>query len=135
MSELTTKNEPEKLTLETGKFYRTRDGRKAEVLKTDMPGTRKIVVVIYDGDENDTCWVRCYPITGVYSFEPRTEIESPMDLIAEWREPVKVEGWVNVYTDGTQHFHTSQETAEQASYDPLRVACVYVSGIEGGESC
>ena len=68
------------LVFEVGRHYRTRDGRKASVLlirETYMTGE------IEDYNHNPITWNR----GGGWFSEP---VPSDVDLVAEWRDPVRV---------------------------------------------
>jgi len=97
--------------LEVGKFYKTRDGRKAEVVYINESLAEQHQVVIYL--EGSTCVSFC-KIDGVYSAGYRCG----KDLISEWKEPVRVCGWFNVYPgeDGFElyHFRTKEEAEKVA---------------------
>lgn len=76
------------LKFERDKWYRTRRGEKMRVVCTDAPG--KFPIICHDelGD------IRRRYEDGFYC---ASRGESSLDLIAEWREPVKGEGrfWCN----------------------------------------
>ncbi|MEZ5781176.1 MAG: hypothetical protein R3D70_05955 [Rhizobiaceae bacterium] len=87
----------ETLMLEAGKFYRTRDGRRAFVshvlgvspfpnkIRDDFPVTGYI-----DG----TGYAPVWRLDG--SFGNRSHDN---DLVAEWVEPKRIKGWVNIFAD------------------------------------
>jgi hypothetical protein len=74
------------LKLETGKYYKTRDGRKVYLVATECPGD-----VL--GDEQPRHW----PVIGWVKGMPRIQMwhhggrhdswKEELDLVAEWREP------------------------------------------------
>lgn len=85
-----------KLKIEAGKFYRTRDGRKAGIYRTDAKGKRPIHGYIVDSEENAFCWYK-----GGYSFSNR-DVKYENDLISEWQEPLDFDWnclpkWANKY--------------------------------------
>lgn len=62
------------------------------------------------------------------------------NAISEWKEPVKVSGWVNVYRNplpSPLRLHASKETADSANEmlweHNERLACIFVQGTEGEE--
>ena len=112
--------------LEAGKYYKTRNGLKAyvEFIRQDNPFRD---------------YIPEYPAIGfIESYgehmwktngEFNTFIESELDLISEWREPVKVSGWVNVYDTFTSMLYKTKERANSVKCQG-RIACIYVSGVE-----
>jgi hypothetical protein len=68
--------------IEKGKFYRSRNGRKWEVLKTDA--SCDICVIAYC--DYDRMLIHLYG-NGCYSND---KSESDFDLIAEWTEPIEI---------------------------------------------
>lgn len=70
----------EKLTLQVGKYYKTRDGRKATVLYVVPESTKSDVPVVVDIDGKE----RRLSADGRYLHRQ----DWCFDLIAEWREPV-----------------------------------------------
>lgn len=61
-------------------------------------------------------------------------------VITNWLElapePIRVEGWVNVYADTHREIFYHKIIADTAARDRAskRIACVYVNGIEGVEA-
>lgn len=109
--------------IEVGKFYRTRAGHKARVYATDAGGSYPIHGAIgMDGAWTTADWCA----SGHFVADSE---EAASDLIGQWREPVKVNGWVNVFADGgcSLIFESKQRADEFAT---TRVACVFVSGQE-----
>jgi hypothetical protein len=52
------------------------------------------------------------------------------DFVGEWKEPVKVEGWVNVQASGLlSTIYVSRDQADKNATSH-RIACVRVSGTE-----
>ena len=116
--------------IEVGKYYRTRDGRKAYVsgphpfLSEDS--TYKFAGFI-DGEAHNRAhvwtakgeWLRC-KISG-------------KDLIAEWSEPAepkRIKGWLNIDADNmTRLFDTRREADNGAFSD--RIACIEIDVAEG----
>ncbi|CUW85644.1 hypothetical protein N5C66_03725 [Rhizobium pusense] len=89
-------NEAQALTLEAGKFYRTRDGRKAFVSGInpfpDGSHIRAIGVVVDEG-------VQGWDLNGAFTLE----LEHRLDLVAEWVEPKRIKGWVAIWAKGGDH--------------------------------
>lgn len=71
-----------KLKIEAGKFYRTRDGRKAGIYRTDVNTSKRSIhgyVIASDGIEYSRYWRS----DGMF-FNTK---KSKVDLIEEWQEP------------------------------------------------
>ena len=112
--------------LEAGKYYKTRNGLKAyvEFIRQDSPF----------GD-----YLTKYPAMGFIerygeqrwktNGEFNTFIENELDLISEWRELVKISGWVNLYDTFTSMLYKTEEEANSVERQG-RIACIYVSGVE-----
>ena len=112
--------------LEAGKYYKTRNGLKAyvEFIRQDS----------LFGD-----YLTKYPAMGfIESYgeqmwktngEFNTSIENELDLISEWREPIKISGWVNVSDIFTSGLYKTKEEADFCAGQSRR-ACIYVSGVE-----
>jgi hypothetical protein len=121
------------MTPEVGCYYRTRDGRKAYVSVLFPPSPwgglqpRYVALGWIEGDDAESSWAadgRCC--------EWR-DTEDPRDLIAPWRDPVTVKGWVNVYEDGSpSRLYATRADADEALVFLCRdrIACVYVEGTE-----
>lgn len=84
--------------IEAGKYYTTRDGRKAFVDtivggSPFMAGCQPIYPVIgyIEDEDSSSSWM----IDGVASFE----VGGERDLIREYREPEKVVRWVHMWRD------------------------------------
>lgn len=97
-------NESKALTLEAGKYYRTRDGFKAMVIAKNpfnMHGKQGEAFIgaiefpkpgddAFDFPESATSW----DPSGVFNEDGS---ESEYDLIAEWVEPKRIKVWVNIF--------------------------------------
>jgi hypothetical protein len=59
-------------------------------------------------------------------------LTTPFDIIAPWREPAEIKGWVNVYPYTMSRCHKTRDEADRSAMAD-RLACVYVSGVEGVE--
>lgn len=111
------------LRLEVGKEYRTRNGSKIKVIyKKPVAFTHPYVAVTFEDYS-----VLLYTKYGQYT----NHSQSGWDIIEEWMEPVRVSGWVNVYSDGVGVVYATKEKADRILTGESRIACVYVSGVEG----
>jgi hypothetical protein len=89
---------------EIGKFYKTRDGRKAQVFMLSNGNNRMLGAVLYSWKVWEVTHWNQQGCEGTGS-------EYPWDLVAEWREPIKysVELWGTAFapvpdTTDLQHF-------------------------------
>lgn len=80
--------------IEAGKFYRTRDGRKARVYAVD--GTLGTSSEIHGAVFHGGAWgARQWSKSGSYN----NTIERELDIVSEWAEPApKLIAWVPVLT-------------------------------------
>lgn len=104
-------------------YYKTRDGRRAYVAERSPFATTR-------GDR----WIGLFETGGAHSWRADgmsyTETASALDLVEEWREPVRVSGFVNVYPDGfTSPVYPTRSRADLAA-DEQRIACIYIEGAE-----
>lgn len=92
-----------------GQFYKTRDGRKAEILCVDLKGYQPVAIRIFnkDGDLLELC-----ELNGKYNDDPD---ESEFDLIEPWTES-KPRRLVWIYSDGTVRFSEDKEP-----YTPISI--------------
>lgn len=105
--------------------YKRRDGKKAAVLGK-CPFMHEWIYTYRDSTQMcGTCIVH---ENGRVSYDK----ERPSDLVAEWREPIIVKGWVNIYENVGRLFHATKDLADKNSAGE-RVACIYVTGTEGVE--
>ncbi len=142
-------NEAQALTLEAGKYYRTRGGKKVFVAALslfDDQADHPVAVIIGNEDvEGELQW---YAPSGKYNAYHGGDLEE--DLVAEWVEPKRIKGWLNIY--GMPHsklgslpkadayagtsLHPSREIADTASlngfqFQGLRIACIEIDVLEG----
>jgi hypothetical protein len=92
--------------IEEGKYYRTRDGRKAFIYK------------IHDNESSSHPVHGCYwngKFTKSQAWNPGghylSSIESSVDLVAEWIEPVRVEvsvAWDSCMCDGVKFVYPAE---------------------------
>lgn len=121
------------MNFEVNKSYRARGGLKVTIIAVGINNLMSMVGVITH--LNGLQHVDTFTKDGKFD---ETGEERLLDLVAEWRDPIKVSGWVNVYRNselmvGLGHIHTSRETAKQtAALYPIQkpIACIYVEGIE-----
>jgi len=94
---------------EVGKYYRTRDGRKALVLYTDKRSNfgRSLIVLLFQKDE-DLTWH--YLSTG--KAEP--DVECAADLVGPWREPTVA--WAVITDTGNLWLYAEEQIAEQVAF-------------------
>jgi len=132
-------NEVKALTLEPGKYYRTRDGRRAFLTTTINNNPFRS-----DGDGR-------YPVSGFIEGDGRNDwsasgefYENGMnnhngDLIAEWVEPKRIKGWLNINRPlgaecgdvaSTGNVWASKEHADVCASE-RRIACIEIDVLEG----
>ena len=112
--------------LEAGKYYKTRNGLKAyvEFIRQDNPFRDYIPeypAIGFIESYGEQMWKT--------NGEFNTSIENELDLISEWREPIKISGWVNLYDTFTSMLYKTEEEANSVERQGRR-ACIYVSGVE-----
>ncbi len=119
----------EKKLPKAGEYWQTRDGRKAYVAVDLVSPFKKCEDLQFplrgfiEGRDTVAAWYR----NGRY-----LSSEQAADLVAPWRDPVKVAGWVNIYLSHSSEVHATREDAERwAGKD--RIVRVYVEGVEGKE--
>lgn len=122
---------------EVGKYYRNRDGEKVKVIANfeEELGLASPIISLrkmedcYDNHFSNGCVMK--------------GISHRHDLMEEWREPIKVEGWVNIYKHGSDlnngvwtRLFLTREDADflSDSVKLTRLACIKVSGVEGTEN-
>jgi hypothetical protein len=123
--------------IEAGKYYRTRDGRKAFVVGVHPLAVQTpFVGVIYE--QMDI--LRMTPCTWDNTGEsPDSNTSSPEkdSLVAEWKEPAKGTVWVNINRNDNRlkdiwasaPYETKAEADERSS--SIRIACIEVPWTEG----
>jgi hypothetical protein len=128
-------NDKQTLTLEVGKYYRTRDGKKAYagyvMAESPFNGSKPLYPVSgwVDGEVMPQCW----NLDGSLH-EP--ENEHKFDLVAEWVEPRRIMGWLAICSaDNGQiiypgrQMHPTAAIALRAS--PNAIACIEINVLEG----
>lgn len=110
--------------IEVGKFYKTRGGQKVRVYAIDGNNTPHC---IHGATQSPYGWVMytwqfdgCY-YKGYFGDD---------DIVAEWRDPIKLEGWINIYKSGSSEFHKSKSVADFHACKE-RLACKYICVEEG----
>jgi len=134
--------EPKKqtLTIEAGKYYRTRSGRTAFVAAVTLPnpntGENRIYPALGYIEGRDETW----KLSGA-NMSGRTHDD---DLVAEWVEPKRIKGWISVAGNISKHdpiidgklyagsltiWPTRQEAIEGSTGALL--ACIEIDVLEG----
>ena len=117
-------NDKQTLTLEAGKFYRTRNGRKAFVgCENPFADGSTLRVFGYIEGAGIAIWRTdgCYFSDGA---------AASSDLVAEWVEPKRIKGWVNIDEDYCAYRYDTRKQADaKASKD--RIACIEIDVLEG----
>lgn len=120
------------LKIEAGKFYRTRGGKKAFVAYVGNPFS--------EGNEQEEAigWVEkangyreSWCRDGKFY---RHRGLSEYDLVAEWKEPKRIKGWLNVYLDednGSPTVGMLNKSKSECPKDTGRVACIGIDVLEG----
>ena len=93
--------------IEVGKFYKTRDGKKARIYATDGSGKHSIHgAVFFDNSWLSHRWTSyTWTDEGIY----RNGDTDGLDLVSEWEEPKpKFKAWIH-RTKGSICFHTYGE--------------------------
>jgi len=112
------------MTLEAGKYYKSRDGHQWRVLCIDGPNKEKPVIAISYVTEV----INSFTIEGRHSLKGEV---TNVDLMCEW--PKRIEGWINICAP---HMTARgiYETKQDANFHALpgRVACIKIS-VEQGE--
>jgi hypothetical protein len=127
-------NDKQTLTLEAGKYYRTRDGKKVFIVGQNPFDTPDHDVefpfggFVQRGEGDRLEWFRGDGVHGVRA-------GGNLDLVAEWVEPKRIKGWVNLFlcADGKQ-FHTNgvwKSAEEAAEKSAGRIACIEIDVLEG----
>ncbi|TBH23625.1 hypothetical protein ELG64_08970 [Rhizobium leguminosarum] len=139
-------NDKQSLTLEVGKYYRMRNGRKA-IVTCDSGANPfggeddKFPFNGYaDGFEAGICWTAKGKTSGW---------NSECDIIGAWVEPKRIKGWVNVYSGNDEsygnphnidsshhcgHVYPKRAHADIAAVSLTgrnRIACIEIDVLEG----
>lgn len=126
-------NDKQILTLEAGKFYRTRDGRKAQVAGVNPFHDNAFCYVGWIcGEGGNIGWKE----------GGKNGCNSNLDLVAEWVDPKRIKGWIAIghqQNIHVPHFRTSNcfenaELAKQMFRSDYKVepdACIEIHVLEG----
>ncbi len=118
-------NDKTALTLEAGKFYKTRIGKKAFVaglcpfsdINIDCRATGFI-----EGRTQTCDWME----NGTWGLG----VVDDRDLVAEWVEPKRIKGWLNIYGDRRSGIlHCARGSADSVGHG--RIACIEIDVLEG----
>lgn len=108
------------MTFDPTKPVQTRDGRKARIICTDAVGDRPVVALVMEG--GDEFMRRCFE-SGSFTGGGLCSA----DLINIPEEPKTIEGWVNVYSDGSTGNVRAKCDADRVAEVGGRIACVPVT--------
>jgi len=124
----------EGIKIEAGKYYRTREGKQAFVAALAQSPFDKDPVP-YIG------YVKGHKLQEQFWWSEAGRAqpdgnEDPFDLVAEWQEPKRIRGWLNVFACASTGFYTTGvwETKEAADSRPgieRRLACIEIDVLEG----
>lgn len=119
------------MNIEVGKFYKTRDGRRARIYAVDGSEFGHIHGAI----SNSGGWYsQAWDANGqVWSTNGHIFIgsEACRDLIGEWVEPRSGTLWVNVYEHMVSSNFLTKERADICASNKTRLACIEVKWTEG----
>lgn len=114
-----------KLQLEAGKFYRTRDDRKAFVAgfsPFDGADTYRVAVGFIEGYAFEECWAA----SGQWGMN-----RNDKDLVAEWVEPKRIKGKMYIGENSIGVFGSYiSDGAKPPSFCKV-VACIEIDVLEG----
>lgn len=122
--------------LEAGKYYRTRDERKAYVAAVLSPFKHLDPDFLAIGwiEGSDSALARMWnPNTGAFI----TDDSCQADLVAEWKEPKIIKGWLNIYSENsvgdivTGYIYPTLERARSVSNNSNVRAICEISCVEG----
>lgn len=123
-------NETKGLTLEAGKYYRTRDGRKAVVIGCSPFAST-------NSNYRVAGFIEDFSIGAAWKTDGKWgDGLDNRDLVAEWVEPKRIKGWVNIrLVDGRFNFGMLHATHGEAlklidAREPV-LACIEIDVLEG----
>jgi len=101
--------------IEKGKYYKSRDGRKREVLKTDAR-SNKIIIYCYENGH-----LLALHQNGMF-YDDKSECD--YDLVAEWTDPVEIPwsdyptwcNWAAMDSDGEWYCYDSKPKASLSTW-------------------
>ncbi len=103
--------------IEKGKFYKTRDGRKVEILKTDVKNPQSIIGMITRSDGHEFC--ASWYDNGMYFKGAEDNID---DIIGEWKEALDFDPhclpkwsnqWIAMDADGEWYSYSTKPTLDE----------------------
>jgi len=109
--------------LELNKVYTTEKGDKVRIICVDKESVER----------EGVCAVGLVRGVGheyvvLYSLDGAALHLTGSDIVAEYKEPVTVEGWVNVHPYGQMFFYKTLGEANAAGMSTNRISCVKVFG-------
>lgn len=116
--------------LEAGKFYKMRNGNKAFVVGlSEQAHSFKFIGTSVRGDFTD---VHAWKEDGGFGNGEKDD----RDLIAEWVEPKRIKGWVNIYNTPGGNYECGSYFSDKSEADTWteyaeRVACIEIDCLEG----
>lgn len=111
-----------------GDLVKLRNGRKARIMCVDRKGCWPIGILIDNVSEESFQWL---DKNGRYN---NTDFNN-VDIIGEWKEPIKYEGWINVYKGNggiyfSDNIYKTKKHA-QTFHGPTLIARIKISFTEG----
>lgn len=104
------------------KPVRTRDGRPARIICTDLRHPRFSIVALAQRHDGTEDFLLC-TADGSISLPCPSE----NDLVNVHEKDI---GWVNIYAHGSSHLHRSRTDADKYA-SPSRIACIRIEYEEG----
>jgi len=116
----------ETLKLEIGKYYRTSEGAKVLIL-AKAEGYDCFLGQAMNGWADDGCFLKYTPDGHCSKANDRWN-----KLVAEWKEPKRIHGFINIYRGG-EAVGGLRDTKEEANERALkgRIACIEIDVLEG----
>lgn len=115
------------INIQPGKYYKTRDGRKAIVYAIHPNNKNNDVIhgaVLTVSGMESWSWTKL----GYVSFAGEEGVQHPYDLVYEWKEKKTIERWVNIYKEGVWNScYESKKIADSVAAGG-RIACVKLTG-------
>lgn len=112
--------------IEAGKFYRTHDGKKAFVGAQRPEQFNGLSEQCgFSGFVDGLDYVIAWKADG-----SAVESYSNLSLVAEWVEPKRIKGWLNIDADGLVWLEKNREEADKDACDD-RIACIEIDVLEG----
>ena len=106
--------------LEVGKFYKTRQGNKVEILKVDN---------FQDGDKDSVIGL-LYNSPLIFRKNGTHSYGYNYDIVSEWKEVVKHTKWINIYKQSGEfsagYIYNSESDAKEKAEDVNFIACVKI---------